>query len=179
MNRDRRHKHFLVVFCDNGVPEGASMNQQNTKTRKYARFGLAIGIIVLSLGYLAWTGVEQTKDYYVTIKQLHEGHGDSRRLRVGGTVRPGSIKMSGSKAEFVIVEQEKDQPEQVLHVSYVGKEPPPDTFKDEAQALVLGEYGSDGVFHAHEIQAKCASKYAPQKKDQMAPAPAPSSSKGY
>jgi len=159
------------------VPEGVSMNSKNTKTRKYTRFGLAIGIIVLSLGYLAWTGVEQTKDYYVTIKQLHESHGDSRRLRVGGTVRPGSIRMSGSSAEFVIVEKEENQPEQVLQVSYKGKEPPPDTFKDDAQALVLGEYGSDGVFHAHEIQAKCASKYAPQKKDQMAPA-APSS-KGY
>ena len=145
-------------------------------TPKFLRFGFAIGIIVLSLGYLAWTGM-QDKDYYVTIKELHNGHGDSRRLRVGGTVRTGSIKMSGSKAEFVIVEQEKDQPEQALRVSYVGKEPPPDTFKDEAQALVMGEYGSDGVFHAHEIQAKCASKYAPQKKDQMAPAP--SSSKGY
>lgn len=149
----------------------------NRQTRKYTRFGLAVGIIVISLGYLAWTGVEQSKDYYVTIKQLHESHGDSRRLRVGGTVRPGSIKMSGSNAEFVIVEQEKDQPEQMLQVSYKGKEPPPDTFKDDAQALVLGEYGSDGVFHAHEIQAKCASKYAPQKKDGMSPAP--SSSKGY
>jgi len=144
------------------------MNQKNTKSRKYVRFGLAVGIIVLSLGYLAWTGM-QDKDYYVTIKQLHEGHEDSRRLRVGGTVRPGSIRMSGSKAEFVIVEQEKDQPEQALHVSYVGKEPPPDTFKDEAQALVVGEYGSDGVFHAHEIQAKCASKYAPRRKTRWRP----------
>ena len=153
------------------------MNPKNTKSRKYARFGLAVGIIVLSLGYLAWTGVEQSKDYYVTIKDLHKGNGDSRRLRVGGTVRPGSIKMSGSKAEFVIFEKEENQPEQVLRVSYKGKEPPPDTFKDESQALVLGHYGSDGVFYADEIQAKCASKYAPQKKDQMAPAP--SSSKGY
>jgi len=125
--------------------------------QKYLRFGLAIGIIVLSLGYLAWTGVEQSKDYFVSIRQLHEGHGDSRRLRVGGIVRPGSIRMSGSSAEFVIVDQK--QPDQTLLVSYKGKEPPPDTFKDESEALVLGEYGSDGVFHAHEIQAKCTSKY--------------------
>src|SRR5258708_34274942 len=107
------------------VPEGVSMNSKNTKTRKYTRFGLAIGIIVLSLGYLAWTGVEQSKDYYVTIKDLHKGNGDSRRLRVGGTVRPGSIKMSGSKAEFVIFEKEENKPEQERRASYRAKKQPP------------------------------------------------------
>ena len=29
------------------------------------------------------------------------------------------------------------------------------------QALAIGTYGRDGVFHATELQAKCASKYAP------------------
>jgi cytochrome c-type biogenesis protein CcmE len=66
---------------------------------------------------------------------------------------------------------------QALQVSYTGTEPPPDTFKDNAQALVLGEFGRDGVFHAKEIQAKCASKYAPQQG--TAAATAPASSKGY
>ena len=44
-----------------------------------------------------------------------------------------------------------------------GSEPPPDTFKDDAQALAVGTYGRDGVFHATQLQAKCASKYAPAK----------------
>jgi hypothetical protein len=44
---------------------------------------------------------------------------------------------------------------------YQGSEPPPDTFKDDSQALAVGTYGHDGVFHATELQAKCASKYAP------------------
>jgi cytochrome c-type biogenesis protein CcmE len=153
----------------------------NPTTRKYTRFGLAIAIIVVSLGYLAYTGVQESKSYYVTIKELRkEGDGAfSKRLRVAGNVQPGSIHLSGTSAEFVIVEKEENQPEQVLRVSYKGTEPPPDTFKDNAQALVLGEYGRDGVFHAHEIQAKCASKYAPQQQQQqqqMAPA---QTSKGY
>jgi energy-coupling factor transporter ATP-binding protein EcfA2 len=50
-----------------------------------------------------------------------------------------------------------------LEVNYQGAEPPPDTFKDDAQALAIGTYGRDGVFHATELQAKCASKYAPAK----------------
>ncbi len=59
----------------------------------------------------------------------------------------------------------------LLKVSYKGSEPPPDTFKDDAQALAEGTYGRDGVFHATVLQAKCASKYAPQQ-----PGAAPASS---
>jgi cytochrome c-type biogenesis protein CcmE len=151
----------------------------NPATRKYVRFGLAISIIVISLGYLAYTGVQESKSYYVTIKELRTLGNDAytKRLRVAGNVQPGSIHMSGSSAEFVIVEKEENQPEQLLKVAYKGTEPPPDTFKDNAQALVMGEYGKDGVFHAHEIQAKCASKYAPQQQQQTTAPAQPS--KGY
>jgi cytochrome c-type biogenesis protein CcmE len=48
-----------------------------------------------------------------------------------------------------------------LKVEYKGSEPPPDTFKDDSQALAQGTYGRDGVLHATILQAKCASKYAP------------------
>jgi len=50
-----------------------------------------------------------------------------------------------------------------LPVIYTGTEAPPDTFKDDAQALAEGRFGHDGIFHATGIQAKCASKYAPKK----------------
>ena len=49
----------------------------------------------------------------------------------------------------------------LLKVIYKGSEPPPDTFKDDSQALAEGTYGRDGEFHANVLQAKCASKYAP------------------
>jgi len=60
--------------------------------------------------------------------------------------------------QFVLMEQD-----QLLSVDYTGTEAPPDTFKDESQALADGRYGTDGVFHAKGLQAKCASKYAPQQ----------------
>lgn len=133
---------------------------------KYVRFGAVISIIVLALGYLAYTGVQESKSYYVTIKELH-AMGDSaytKRLRAAGNVVPGSIRQVGTNADFLLVEEDPQTKErQTLRVSYKGTEPPPDTFKDNSQALVLGEYGRDGVFHAKEIQAKCASKYAPQQ----------------
>ncbi len=130
------------------------------QTAKSLKFGSAIVVIVLALGYLAYTGVQESKSYYVTIKELR-GMGDgaySKRLRVAGNVLPGSIKRSGTNVNFALTEND-----QVLSVVYNGTEPPPDTFKDNAQALAEGSFGHDGVFHAKQIQAKCASKYAPQQ----------------
>ena len=127
-------------------------------TGRYLRFGVAIAVIVCALSYLAFTGVQESKSYYVTVKELQgmgsESH--SKRLRVAGQVVPGSIHRQGTSADFQLDEQGLK-----LQVAYRGVEPPPDTFKDNAQALVEGSYGSDSVFHAQQIQAKCASKYAP------------------
>ncbi len=132
---------------------------------KYAKFGIATTIIVVALGYLAYTGVQQSKSYYVTIKELRgmDNSVYTKRLRVAGNVEPGSIHRTGLHLEFTLVEQGNKLP-----VVYTGTEAPPDTFKDNAQALAEGSFGRDGVFHANELQAKCASKYAPQQ--QTAPA---------
>lgn len=125
---------------------------------RYLRFGLAIAVIVGAMSYLAFTGIQESKSYYVTVKEL-QGMGPdahAKRLRVAGQVVPGSIHRQGTSADFQLDEQGLK-----LQVAYRGVEPPPDTFKDNAQALVEGSYGSDSVFHAQQIQAKCASKYAP------------------
>jgi len=119
---------------------------------------IASVIILGSVLWLAVTGTNQTKDYYVTISELQGmgGKAYTRHLRVAGNVAPGSIHRTGADADFSLLEQGK-----VLKVVYKGAEPPPDTFKDDAQALAIGTYGRDGVFHATQLQAKCASKYAP------------------
>src|ERR1700729_26918 len=132
----------------------------SSQAKIYLKFGGATALIVLLLGYLAYTGVQDSKSYYVTIKELH-GMGDgaySKRLRVAGNVQTGSIKRTGTHVQFVLVEQD-----QLLSVDYTGTEAPPDTFKDDSQALADGSFGRDGVFHAKALQAKCASKYAPQQ----------------
>ena len=127
---------------------------------KYLKFGGAITIIVLALSYLAYTGVKESQSYYVTIKELRDmGDGAyTKHLRVAGFVKPGSIKQSGTHAEFILLENG-----QQLAVSYKGSEPPPDTFKDNSQALAIGDMGKDGVFRANQLQAKCASKYVAQQ----------------
>jgi cytochrome c-type biogenesis protein CcmE len=131
------------------------------------RIGIAVAIIVGTVAWLAFSGAEASKSYYVTIAELG-GMGDmafKSQLRVEGFVRPGSIEQSGTHVTFVLNEFESHTPKaasgRLLKVVYNGSEPPPDTFKDDAQALAIGTYGRDGVFHATVLQAKCASKYAP------------------
>jgi len=129
---------------------------QNSPTK----FIIAGLIVVAAVSWLAISGARDSKSYYVTITELQNmgSKAYSRHLRVAGNVQPGSIDHIGTNATFTLVEQGK-----LLRVNYQGAEPPPDTFKDNAQALAIGTYSRDGVFHATQLQAKCASKYAPAK----------------
>src|ERR1017187_2203873 len=131
------------------------------------RIGIAAAVVVGTIGWLAMSGYDANKSYYVTIAELG-GMGDKAyksQLRVEGFVKPDSIEQNGTNVSFVLNEFESHSPKaasgRALKVVYKGSEPPPDTFKDDAQALAIGSYGRDGVFHATQLQAKCASKYAP------------------
>jgi cytochrome c-type biogenesis protein CcmE len=131
------------------------------------RIGIAVVVIVGTIAWLALSGVSANKSYYVTIAELG-GLGDKAyhsQLRVEGFVKPGSIEQNGTHVDFILNEFESHTAQagtgRLLKVEYKGSEPPPDTFKDDSQALAEGTYGRDGVFHATILQAKCASKYAP------------------
>jgi cytochrome c-type biogenesis protein CcmE len=131
---------------------------------KYGKFAILMAIIVGSLLWLATAGISGSTTYYKTITELQQmGSGaHTRHVRVGGDVQANSIQHIAGSVQFNLV-----QDKQILRVAYEGRDPLPDTFRDGAQALADGRLGPDNVFHATEIQAKCASKYAP--KPGMAP----------
>jgi cytochrome c-type biogenesis protein CcmE len=120
------------------------------------KFLIGSGIIVGTLSVLAYVGFTQSKTYYHTITELPTLSATAlhQRMRVSGNVRAGSISHVDGRINFVLEEQGKDLP-----VSYVGRDPLPDTFKDGAQALVEGRLMPQGAFVAEQVQAKCASKY--------------------
>jgi cytochrome c-type biogenesis protein CcmE len=122
----------------------------------YVKFGTLMVLIVGSLVWLAFSGVKDTKTYYKTIPELEKmgAQAQGQRLRVGGDVQPGSIVKTGGRVLFQL-----HQGGEVLNVVYVGSDPLPDTFKDNAQALAEGRLSANGAFEASHIQAKCASKY--------------------
>src|SRR6266478_5693469 len=105
----------------------------SSQTGKFLKFGSAMALIVLALGYLAYTGVQESKSYYVTIKELRGmGKGAySKRLRVAGKVQPGSIRRTGINVNFVLVDND-----QILNLVYNPTESPLDTFQDNPQGLV-------------------------------------------
>jgi cytochrome c-type biogenesis protein CcmE len=131
---------------------------------KYGKFAILMAIIVGSLLWLATAGIQGSQTYYKTITELRQmgNNAETRHVRVGGDVQINSIVHQGTLVKFNLV-----QDKNVLPVVYEGRDPLPDTFRDGAQALADGKLGPDNVFHAQEIQAKCASKYAP--KPGMAP----------
>jgi len=131
---------------------------------KYGKFAVLMAIIVGSLLWLATASIQGSQTYYKTITELRQmgGQAQARHVRVGGDVQGNSIKHEAGLVTFNLV-----QDKEILRVAYEGRDPLPDTFRDGAQALADGRLGPDGVFHASEIQAKCASKYAP--KPGMAP----------
>jgi cytochrome c-type biogenesis protein CcmE len=149
------------------------------------RIGIASAIIVGTIAWLAYSGYGSNKSYYVHIPELF-AMGDKAHhsnLRVEGFVVPGSIEHDGPHVTFVMNEFESHSPKapggRQLKVVYKGSEPPPDTFKDDSQALAIGTYSNDGVLYATALQAKCASKYAPATPNGQPgaqPAAAPSTS---
>jgi len=51
-------------------------------------------------------------------------------------------------------------------VQYIG--PLPDLLRHEAQAIVTGKLGEDGIFHADELLLKCPTKYEEAVPEQSA-----------
>ena len=125
--------------------------------KKYWKFAALIGVVIVTLVWLAAAGMnDTTKTYYKTISELSQMgvQANGQRIRVAGDVEGGSIQRKADLVEFILIQDKLK-----LKVAYTGSEPLPDTFRDGAQALADGKLGTDGVFHASKVQAKCASKY--------------------
>ena len=120
------------------------------------KFVLGGVVIVGALVWLGFIGYQESKAYYVTVEEYsamqNQLHG--KTVKVAGDVVEGSIDRSRTPMEFMISTRGKS-----LRIRYVGKDVVPDTFKDGSQAVVEGSVAPDGVFQAHHIEAKCASKY--------------------
>lgn len=124
------------------------------------KFGAIIVVILATLAWLAFTAIRDTRAYFVTVTELEQmpaADAHARNLRVSGDVVPGSIHKGATETDFKITQGGK-----VLDVSYVGTDPLPDTFVDNAQAVAAGHLLADGNFRADGVQAKCASKYEPK-----------------
>jgi cytochrome c-type biogenesis protein CcmE len=124
------------------------------------RFGIGISVVLIAIAYFAFAGYNEGKSYYKTIEEVSAMGPDdaSKRLRVAGLVKEGTIEHDGPEVRFLLA-QDVNTMEHTMRVHYVGSQPIPDTFKDRAETIVEGKRLADGTFEADHIQAKCASKY--------------------
>ena len=122
--------------------------------RKKWQFSAGIVVILATIAWLGYSGIQESKTYYVTVSELLASpETQHRRFRVAGDVANGSIQRAVGRVEFQL-----QQGAQMIPVVYTGVDPLPDTLVDGAQAVADGRY-EDGTFHAEAVQAKCASKY--------------------
>jgi len=121
---------------------------------------LSIAVVVSSLGFLVYTGLNTNMVYYYHVDEfLPKAHSlEGEVIKVNGKVIDGSITKSQLDYRFGI---HGVTAANIVQVEYHGVVP--DTFKNGSDVVVEGKYDSRSkVFHATTLLAKCPTKYEPQ-----------------
>lgn len=164
----------------------------SSPTRPAARAKFIIGglLIVGAVILLIVSTLGNTQQYFLTVKELEEKGAamTGREIRISGAVIGDTIQYDPETLtlRFEIAHTPGDQKEvdaagglaEVLHkavndtsaprllVEYKGVKP--DLLKNEAQAIMTGKMGDDGVFRAQELLLKCPTKYEDAVPEQSA-----------
>jgi len=158
------------------------MEQSNQPSRGgRAKFIIGGLLIVAAIAYLIISSTQASAQYFMTVGELvtKEAVAADQDVRVSGAVIGDSITYDPETLtlSFVVADVPGDNKEieaqgglaAVLHaavedpsrsrmpVVYVGVKP--DLLRHEAQAIMTGKMGADGVFYADELLLKCPTKY--------------------
>jgi cytochrome c-type biogenesis protein CcmE len=159
--------------------------EQSPTPQKPGRLKFIIGglLILASVVYLIASSTQASAEFFMTVDEL-KAEGSSvidRNLRASGAVIGDSIQYDAATLNLTFsvahVPGDNDEVEaqgglaKVLHdavvdpnreqIQVVYNGPIPDMLKDEAQAIMTGHLGTDGIFYADEILLKCPTKYEP------------------
>jgi cytochrome c-type biogenesis protein CcmE len=138
-------------------------------------------IITAAVVYLVISATKATAEYYLTVSELQDQSDQylGQNVRISGAVIGDSIHYDPTSLmlQFTIADIPGDEetiaaegglsrvlqdavvdPERA-HLEVVYNGPQPDMLTDEAQAILTGSLGSDGVFYANEVLMKCPSRY--------------------
>ncbi len=113
-----------------------------------------VGVVAACVGYLIYSASGGSAEYYLTVSELRAQQPASGDVRVAGIVENDVVRSDGGlHVRFT----EKDSTSAVL-VDYSG--PVPDIFQPGITVVAEGRLGSDGVFHARQLLAKCPSRFS-------------------
>lgn len=116
-----------------------------------------LGFALLGLAIVLTTALPNSFQYYVTVEEFQQSPTKylNQTIKLAGTVQKGSIEhdINTAQWDFLVTQEQQN-----MQVRYVG--PMPDTFQDEAEVVVTGNYDPQTQrFVATHILAKCASRY--------------------
>lgn len=136
---------------------------------KPSKFLVGALLIVSAVGYLIYTGIQETKVYYFTMDEflLKKAALANEDIRVAGRVQAGSIQWDPAALNLTFVltpiEQEPIPVEVTqagVSVSYQGILP--DMFAEGRDVIIEGMYTPEQQLVASTIMTSCPSKYEPE-----------------
>lgn len=139
------------------------------------KFVIGFVLLLAAVGYLVISGTMSGAQYFVSVDELLAGNDYAgRTVRISGAVIGDSIVYDSENLiiDFTIanIPNETSDLALTLHNAvtdpnsarlnvHIENEVMPDLLQNEAQAILTGELGSDGVFYATELLLKCPSRY--------------------
>jgi cytochrome c-type biogenesis protein CcmE len=159
-----------------------------TKPANRIKFIIGGLLIVAAVAYLIFTSTQASAQYFMTVDELNQrvqSVGD-RELRISGAVLGDSIQYDSQNLilRFTVAHVPGENKEieaqgglaAVLHAAVIDSSRArlqveyhgvmPDLLRNEAQAIMTGHMGTDGVFYADELLLKCPTKYEEALPDQ-------------
>lgn len=141
------------------------------------RFLLGGGLIIVAVGYLIYTAIMNTAEYYLTVDEVQARQTElqGQALRVAGRVVPGTVSWDPSSLTlgFAIGAIPDPQAPAIKPVSSVSSvqqfrvlckgQPKPDMFAENRDVIVEGRLGADHAIIATQVLTACPSKYVPKK----------------
>ena len=117
------------------------------------KWGLLGALVAACVGYLVYSASGGSSEYYLTVSELR-AHATSGDVRVAGVVQNDVQRSDGG---LHVVFTEKDGTASIP-VEYQGTLP--DIFQPGITVVAEGRLGTDGIFHARAVLAKCPSRFA-------------------
>ena len=162
------------------MERSAALETGSANRLKFLAGGL---LIVAAVVYLIVTSTRASAQYFLTVQELNE-RGSSivgENVRVSGAVIGDTIQYDANNPSkmltFTVADIPGDNKEieaqgglaEVLHqavidpnrhrLQIVYNDVKPDLLRNEAQAIMTGHLGDDGIFYADELLLKCPTKY--------------------
>ncbi len=143
------------------------------------RFFIGVGLIAAAIGYLIFSSIRTTSEYYLTVPEVAARQTElgGQAIRVAGRVKPGNIAWDPNsltlKFEIAPIPDVDAAGAPVVKpvvasdpVSFrvvAAGEPKPDMFAPGRDVIVEGKLGPDGAIAATQVMTSCPSKYKPKQ----------------